>query len=120
MKRLSAKNIGYFSKGYFAFIGALILVLTYFTGGSGLHAAFVLFGWSTIPLLLPFRLILIVYGILAFMVSFSALVIYVFGGFHPDINTSAIVGTFLLGSICSSVGLIYSATSIDQNRFTLI
>ncbi|MBD3582968.1 hypothetical protein [Flavobacterium selenitireducens] len=124
MKRLSVKNITFFSSTYFALSGLVFLTMVYSSQRSAILVGLVLFGATILPVALPFSVFRLIYGIFAFMASLVLTTAFIFQGFSwgkDQLLSSMIILLVLSGYLLASVGLVYSSVrSLDAQRFTLI
>jgi hypothetical protein len=126
MKKLSAKTIRNVSLGYFAFSGFVFLAIVASTNWMAIGFGIVVFGLSIMPILLPFKIFRLLYGIAVFAISSGLLLFLIIQSLQwtwtsTDLNSFLFSFFILSAYLVASLGLALSAVSTsDPKRFTLI
>ncbi|RZJ70225.1 hypothetical protein [Flavobacterium sp.] len=114
------------SIGYFAVAGLVVLVMICVSQPIAYFIGLVFLGLSLLPVFLPFRIFRLVFGILAFAISFSLILALVFQSFGWDwdfgqLLSFALIFCALAGYLAASLGLALSVIQTsDPKRFTLL
>ena len=125
MRKLLVKNIGLLSSGYFALTGIVFLSIIFSAHTTaGIVTGLVLFAIAVSPLVIRYKMFRLVYGFLAFMVSFCILIAFLCQSVQwsaKELLSFVALSIIFTGYLGASIGLIYAALqSSDPKRFTLI